>query len=42
LRTKEKAACQAAAEAVVASEFGAEVFGLRIKSVDSMIGMDEW
>ena len=41
MRTKEKAACQAA-EAVVASEFGAEVFGLRIKSVDSMIGMDEW
>lgn len=42
MRTEEEAAYQAAAEAVVASEFGAEVFGLRIKSVDSEIGMEDW
>jgi hypothetical protein len=38
----EEAAYQAAAEAVVASEFSAEVFGLEIRPVDPMIGADDW
>jgi len=45
LRTEEQAAYQAAAEAVVASEFGAEVFGLEIKPVVPMMaarGMEDW
>jgi hypothetical protein len=45
LRSEEEAAYQAAAEAVVASEFGAEVFGLEIKSVDpkmATMGVEDW
>ncbi len=42
MRSEEEAAYQAAAEAVVASEFGAEVFGLEIRAVDSTTGMEDW
>ena len=42
MRSKEEAAYQAAAEAVVASEFGAEVFGLEIRPVDATTGMEDW
>lgn len=42
LRSEEEAAYQAAAEAVVASEFGAEVFGLEIRAVDPKMGVEAW
>ena len=45
MRSREEAAYQAAAEAVVATEFGAEVFGLEIKSVDpkmATMGVEDW
>lgn len=42
MRSEEVAAYQAAAEAVVATELGAQVYGLEIKPVDPTIGIEDW